>query len=220
LTEVAKVNRTVREYVEQIERENIVAESSQGANEVAGEEKEGPKLSRTYRNSPPCKISTTDPDAALSSKRGASEFAYYDNYLIDNQSCIIAGVVATPARLSQEIVAARRMFDRLKERFGLQPISLAADKSYGTGEFLSWLFQRQIAPHIPVLDRKEQTNGFYTQREFTRVPEENAYRCPGGELLPYSGLSRVPRAMYIAPSLRNARAVRTSRHAHRGLIAR
>lgn len=190
LVEVARVNRTVCEYVEQIERENIVTEQSPGTAEIATEEVEGPKLSRTYRNSPPCKISTTDRDAALSSKRGASEFAYYDNYLIDNQSCIIAGVVATPARLSQEIVAARRMLDRLKERFGLQPISLAADKSYGTGEFLSWLFQRQIAPHIPVLDRKQQTNGFYTQREFTRVLEENAYRCPGGELLPYSGLSR------------------------------
>lgn len=118
------------------------------------------------------------PRCSLSSKRGVSEFAYYDNYLINNRSCIIAGVMATQARLSQEIVAARRMFDRLKERFGLQPMSLAADKSYGTGEFLSWLFRRQIAPHIPVLDRKQQTNGFYRQREFTRVPEENAYRCP------------------------------------------
>jgi len=38
------------------------------------------------------KISTTDPEAALSSKRGASEFAYYDNYLIDSQSCIIAAL--------------------------------------------------------------------------------------------------------------------------------
>jgi len=60
------------------------------------EAEDEPKLRRTYRNSPPMKISTTDPDAALSSKRGASEFAYYDYYLIDNRSCIIAGVMATP----------------------------------------------------------------------------------------------------------------------------
>jgi transposase len=190
LAEVAKVNRTVREYVEQVERENVVAEPEQASDAAATEEKEGPKLSRTYRNSPPCKISTIDPDAALSSKRGASEFAYYDNYLIDNRSCIIAGVMATPARLSQEIIAARQMLGRAKERFGLQPMSLAADKSYGTGEFLSWLFDRQIAPYIPVLDRKKQTNGFYTQHEFTPVPEENAHSCPGGELLRYVGMSR------------------------------
>jgi hypothetical protein len=75
------------------------------------------------------KISTTDPEAALSTKSGASEFAYHDNYLIDSQSCIIAGVVATPARLSQEIVAARQMLERAKERFALKPASVTADKS-------------------------------------------------------------------------------------------
>jgi len=147
-------------------------------------------LRRTYRNSPPMKISTTDPEAALSSKRGASEFAYYDNYLIDNRSCIIAGVMATPARLSQEIIAARQMLERAKERFGLQPVSVTADKSYGTGEFLSWLSTRQMTPYIPVLDRKQQSKGFYTQHDFARVPEENAYRCPAGHLLHYIGLSR------------------------------
>jgi len=136
------------------------------------------------------KISTTDPEAALSSKRGASESAYYDNYLIDNRSCIIAGVMATPARLSQEIIAARQMLEIARERFGLQPVSVTADKSYGTGEFLSWLSNRQITPYIPVLDRKQQTKGFYRQHDFTHVPEENAYRCPAGHLLRYVGLSR------------------------------
>jgi len=107
LTEVAKVSRTVREYVEQVERENLIAKSEHASDPSASEAEGEPTLRRTYRNSPPMKISTTDPEAALSSKRGASEFAYYDNYLIDNRSCIIAGVIATPARLSQEIIAAR-----------------------------------------------------------------------------------------------------------------
>jgi len=47
-----------------------------------------------------------------------------------------------------------------------------------------------MTPYIPVLNRKQQTNGFYTQHEFKHVPEENAYRCPGGELLRYIGMSR------------------------------
>lgn len=188
--DVVKVNRTVRQYVEQVERENVIADPAQVSDPSPAEAQDQPKLRRTYRNSPPMKISTTDPEAALSSKRGASEFAYYDNYLIDSRSCIITGVVATPARLSQEIVAARQMLERASERFGLQPTSVTADKSYGTGEFLSWLAERQMTPYIPVLDRKQQTNGFYTQHEFTHVPEENAYRCPGGEFLRYIGMSR------------------------------
>jgi len=190
LPEVAKVNRTVREYVEQVERENVLTEPTETPDPSVSEAEDKPELRRTYRNSPPMKISTTDPEAALSSKRGTSEFAYYDNYLVDNRSCIIAGVTATPALLSQEIIAARQMLERAKERFGLQPVSVAADKSYGTGEFLSWLSNRQMTPYIPVLDRKQQTKGFYTQHEFTHIPEENAYRCPAGHLLHYIGLSR------------------------------
>ena len=60
LVKIAKVNRTVREYVEQVERENAVMEADQTSETAATEENERPKLSRTYRNWPPCKISTTD----------------------------------------------------------------------------------------------------------------------------------------------------------------
>ncbi len=121
LPEVAKVNRTVREYVEQVERENVIPEPAPACDPSPSEAEDEPKLRRTYRHSPPMKISTTDPEAALSSKRGASEFTYYDNYLIDSRSCIITGVMATPARLSQEIIAARQMLERAGESFGLQP---------------------------------------------------------------------------------------------------
>ncbi len=102
LVEVAKANRTVREYVEQVECENVIAEPAQTTDSASREATDEPELRRTYRNSPPMKISTTDPEAALSSKRGASEFAYYDNYLIDNRSCIITGVVATQHALARK----------------------------------------------------------------------------------------------------------------------
>ncbi len=160
---IAKVNRTVREYVEQVERENVVAEPEQISDPSLSEAEDQLELRRTYGNSPPMKISTTDPEAALSSKRGASEFAYYDHYLIDNRSCIIAGVMATPARLSQEIIAARQMLQRARERFGLQPVSVTADKSYGTGEFLSWPSHRRIT--VPLA--KIATIAFVLKRTLT-----------------------------------------------------
>lgn len=65
LREVAKVNRTVREYVEQVERENVIAEPTQTADPALSEAENQPELRRTYRNSPPMKISITDPEAAL-----------------------------------------------------------------------------------------------------------------------------------------------------------
>ena len=65
-------------------------------------------------------VSTTDPDAILASKGGrTAEMAYYDNYLIDTTSRVILGVEATPARFSQETMAARRMVERV-EKLGIR----------------------------------------------------------------------------------------------------
>lgn len=49
--------------------------------------------------------------AALYARVGGTpaRLGYYDNYLVDNHSCVIVGVQATPARMSQETVAAQDM---------------------------------------------------------------------------------------------------------------
>ena len=53
-------------------------------------------------------VSTTDPDATYATKGGTpARLGYYDNYLVDNRSCVIVGVQATAARMSQETVAAK-----------------------------------------------------------------------------------------------------------------
>jgi transposase len=112
LAEVAKVNHTVREYLVELERENPV--------EAPVEQQD--------------KVSTTDPDSTYATKGGPARLGYYDNYLVDNASCVIVGVQATPARLSHESVAARDMIERYRERYGYLPQTLAADTTYGNGE--------------------------------------------------------------------------------------
>jgi transposase InsO family protein len=73
-----------------------------------------------------------------------ARLGYYDNYLVDNQSCVIVGVQATAARMSQETVAAQDMLTRFAEWQGRAPESVAADTTYGNGEFLQWLADRNI----------------------------------------------------------------------------
>jgi hypothetical protein len=98
-------------------------------------------------------------------------------------------VEATPARFHQETVAARRMLEQV-EKLGLRPQSLRAHKGYGSGEFLAWLVNRGIQPHIPVIDRRHQTKGYFTQEHFRYEPTENAYYCPEGKPLRYIGPAR------------------------------
>jgi transposase len=167
LAEVAKVNHTVREYLVELERENPVEPP------VPQQEK----------------VSTTDPDATYATKGGPARLGYYDNYLVDNASCVIVGVQATPARLSQESVAARDMIERYRERHGSLPQSLAADTTYGNGELLQWLDERGIAPYIRVKENPNGPTDLYGIDKFTYVPEENCYICPEGKLLKYVGIN-------------------------------
>jgi hypothetical protein len=108
---VNQVNHTVREYLVELERENPV--------EPPVEQQD--------------KVSTTDPDSTYATKGGPARLGYYDNYLVDNASCVIVGVQATPARLSHESVAARDMIERYRERYGYLPQTLGSVPRPGPG---------------------------------------------------------------------------------------
>lgn len=129
--------------------------------------------------SAPKYISETDPQAAWSLKDGPGRFSYETNYLVDDWHGVIIDVEATPARLSQEIVAAKAMLER-STALGFEPGSLAADKSYGTSPFLCWLEEREITQYIPVLDRTKQTDGKLTREAFSYDPDRDVFVCPQG----------------------------------------
>jgi hypothetical protein len=153
------VNRTVREYLAELEQENPV---------------EAPVPQQEQ-------VSTTDPDSTYATKGGGpARLGYYDNYLVDNSSCIIVGVQATAARLSHES-AARAMIEPYRERHGYLPQTLAADNTYGNGELLQWLDERGIAPYIRVKENPNGPSDLYGIEKFTYLPEENYYICPEGK---------------------------------------
>jgi transposase len=176
LGEVARVSRTVRDYLADLARENPVLED---------ESKPAPRsVAARY-------VSTTDPDACWASKLGARSVpSYLNHYLIDNASCVILGVEATQARFRQETLAARRMLARVKEQFDICAEGVGADKAYGSGEFLAWLLERSIQPYIPVIDRRHQTHQHFTRDQFQYDQVENVFRCPQGQTLRYRGMDR------------------------------
>src|SRR6478672_10558632 len=169
LAEAAQVHRTVRQYLREVETQNPVEEPVHQQEQV----------------------STTDPDSTYATKGGTpARLGYYDNYLVDNHSCIIVGVQATAARLSQETVAAQDMIDRFADWQGRQPASVTADATYGNGEFVQWLTERAITPYMRTRDSVHRKNSpFYGPERFTYQPESNSYRCPAGEQLNYVGLN-------------------------------
>jgi len=165
--EAAKVSRTLREYLTEVET----------ANPTPASENQTPPAESD-------KVSSSDSDATWATKGGVPpQLSYYDNYLIDKESNVILDVEATPARFSQEVAAARTMIERAQATFSIEPQSLGADKAYGSGEFLAWLLEREIAPHIRVIDRTRQNTEYFSRDDFVFEPAINAYRCPAGKLL-------------------------------------
>ena len=81
---------------------------------------------RTPRSTVDNHAVTVRPAVGAEFERCAEQMAGTDPWL--TYKCSICwctnGVMATPARLRQEIVAARHMLERVKERFGLQPASV------------------------------------------------------------------------------------------------
>ena len=169
LAEAAQVNQTVRQYLVELEQQNPTEEPVHRQDQV----------------------STTDPDSTYATKGGTpARLGYYDNYLVDNHSCVIVGVQATAARMSQETVAAQDMLTRFAQWQGRKPESVAADTTYGNGEFLQWLADRSITPYMRTRDSIHRKNSpFYGPERFTYQPESNSYRCPAGEQLNYVGLN-------------------------------
>ena len=66
-----------------------------------------------------------------------------------------------------EAFAARRMMDRITDRFDMTPDKLVGDTGYGSAEMLGWLVEeRGIAPHIPVWDKSKRTDGTFSRSTF------------------------------------------------------
>jgi transposase len=180
------IARPVRDYLDQLAAD-------------AAEVHEGPQ------HKAPKYLSETDPQAAWSIKDGPGRFSYETNYLIDTDHGIIMDVEATPARLSQEIVAAKKMLARTADRHAFRPDALAADKSYGTGPFLAWLLTRNIAPHVRVLDRQHQTGGKYDLSHFTYDADHDRFTCLEGHEMTLRTADHVRRIKHYSAETANCK---------------
>ena len=76
------------------------------------------------------------------------------------------------------------------DRGALRHQARAAGCRYGlrVGGNLNWLVnEKQIAPHIPVIDKSKREDGTFSREDFTFDKERNIYICPAGKILTTTG---------------------------------
>src|SRR2546428_2100831 len=134
-------------------------------------------------------VSPSDPAAQWTgAMRGPAFFAYSNNYLIDVKVGIIMDVEASRAIRQAEVGASKTMIERTQERFDIKPERLAGDTAYGSGANLNWLVKdKDIAPHIPVIDKSKREDGTFSREDFTFDKDRNVYICPANKILTTTG---------------------------------
>ena len=134
-------------------------------------------------------VSPSDPAAQWTgAMRGPAFFAYADNYLIDVRFGVIMDMEASRAIRQAEVGAAKTMIERTEKRFNIKPKRLAADTAYGSGPNLNWLVKdKDIAPHIPVIDKSKREDGTFSREDFRFDKERNVYICPANKTLMTTG---------------------------------
>ena len=79
---------------------------------------------------------------------------------------------------------------RVRDKLGVAPAGLAADKAYGNRPLLGWLVHRGITSYVRVVDRTRQRDCCLTRNAFTYDRYTDACRCPADKPLTYRGTVR------------------------------
>jgi len=165
-----------KEYIERLEEENPVEEKPW---EPGGDyPQRGQKLSNSTHRS------KTDPDASISRKSLNSGTGLYHaaSYVMDNRSRVIVGTGLGRPDKRTDCEEALREIRRMKWVHRMRPESLGADKGYGAGEFIHYLIEEGIDPHIPIAG--------YRRERFRLDRDKGEVICPEGKVLKLWGIHR------------------------------
>src|SRR5436305_9057296 len=116
--------------------------------------------------------------------------------------------VKAPRAIRQAVVgAAKTMIERTEARFDIRPAYLSADTAYGSADTLNWIVnEKNIAPHIPVIDKSKRQDGTFSRGDFRFDKERNIYICPAGKVLTTTGHIGPDHAIRYLASLPDCRA--------------
>lgn len=136
------------------------------------------------------KLSRTDPDSGYMVRDGKPKgFFYLDHRTVDGRLGIITDTFATPANVHDSIVYLGRL-DRQRERFGFPVAAVGLDAGYATAGIAQGLEERGILGVTGYRNPTPPKPGMMRRSRFRWEEEQDGYRCPEDQLLPYATTDR------------------------------
>ena len=132
-------------------------------------------------------VCTTDPDAALVSRRGrGSRATYHHHRAVDDAHGVITAVETTPGSIAENhrLMALIAQHEQNTQQ---TVATVVADSKYGTADNFAACVDKGIAPHLGVMADKQKNHservGCYDDKAFAYDSATDTYTCPAGQKL-------------------------------------
>jgi transposase len=135
---------------------------------------------------PDRQISLTDPDARsmTTSGRGHGVVGYNVQAAVDAEHHLIVAHEVTNVGHDRGQLA--NMAAQAKAAMGAERLEVLADRGYFDGEEVLACEALGVSPYVPKpMTSGAKADGRFGKQDFVYLPDQNAYRCPAGQTLPY-----------------------------------
>ena len=143
-------------------------------------------LDAQMRNTPDQQISLTDADARsmATSGRGSGVVGYNVQVVVDTEHHLI--VTHEVINVGNDRGQLARMSKQAKEVLEVDKLEAIADRGYFDGEEILACEEAGVSVTLPKpMTSGAKTEGRFGKQDFAYLPDEDVYRCPSGQLLPY-----------------------------------
>ncbi len=142
-------------------------------------------MGERLRQAPDAQVSLTDPDARsmATSGRGTGIVGYNVQIAVDTEHHLI--VAHDVVNLGHERTQLASMAGQAKAAVDETTLEVLADRGYYKGPEILACEQSGITPFVPMtMTSDNKARGLFDKRDFVYQADQDAYRCPTGQLLP------------------------------------
>jgi transposase len=192
---LARIDANIEQYLAAVEAEDAEEKEQQGATDPQLQEKlkafqerkqEYEGYLKYLQESGESQLSLTDADSRLMKLHGDKKVCFNAQIAVDAKHHLIVADDVTNEVNDLEQLAP--MAIAAKEALEVETLDVAADAGYHNGVEAVECEANGIIPYAPrpKTSSKNEKKGLYTKEAFTYAPEQDAYRCPAGQLLGFS----------------------------------
>lgn len=160
----------------------ITGELTDKLDDSTGQQQDISSDDKSKSEKPEKRVNPTDPDARIGCKYGKSTLGFKDHRVVDDKHGIITSTITTPANVNDDKMLSE-VINSHQFKAGIKPMTVTADKGYGTAANYKYLKENSITPCIPHKRHKSPDDRSFANDKFIYDSSNDSCICPSGKKL-------------------------------------